>query len=34
VAVACVCNNVKWNGGGPDKRWVGWTKALRQAVKL
>lgn len=32
VAVAYVCNNMLWNALEPDARWVGWTKALREAV--
>jgi CubicO group peptidase (beta-lactamase class C family) len=35
VAVAYVCNNMVWDGLlGPDKRWIGWTAALRAAVGI
>jgi CubicO group peptidase (beta-lactamase class C family) len=34
VAVGYVCNNMLWNNIEPDARWVGWTKALREAVGL
>jgi hypothetical protein len=35
IAVAYVCNNMVWDGLlGPDKRWIGWTAALRAAVGI
>jgi CubicO group peptidase (beta-lactamase class C family) len=35
VAVGYVGNNMQWDGmSGPDARWTGWTKALREAVGL
>jgi CubicO group peptidase (beta-lactamase class C family) len=35
IAVAYVCNNMVWDGlSGPDKRWIGWTQALRAAVGI
>lgn len=33
AAVAYVCNSMLWDGvSGPDRRWLGWTKALRDAL--
>jgi len=33
IAVAYVCNSMLWDGfSGPDQRWLGWTKALRDAI--
>ena len=32
LAVGYVCNNMLWNNLEPDARWVGWTKALHDAV--
>jgi CubicO group peptidase (beta-lactamase class C family) len=33
VAVAYVCNNMLWDGlQGPDRRWIGWTAAIRDAI--
>jgi CubicO group peptidase (beta-lactamase class C family) len=33
TAVAYVCNSMLWDGiSGPDQRWLGWTKALRDAI--
>jgi CubicO group peptidase (beta-lactamase class C family) len=35
VAVGYACNAMLWDGmSGPDARWVGWTKALREAINL
>ncbi|MGA7872374.1 MAG: serine hydrolase domain-containing protein [Candidatus Binatus sp.] len=35
TAVAYVCNNMVWDGiSGPDPRWIGWTKALRDAIGI
>jgi CubicO group peptidase (beta-lactamase class C family) len=35
IAVAYVCNSMLWDGfSGPDQRWLGWTKALRDAIGL
>jgi CubicO group peptidase (beta-lactamase class C family) len=35
IAVGYVCNSMLWDGfSGPDQRWLGWTKALRDAVGL
>jgi CubicO group peptidase (beta-lactamase class C family) len=35
IAAAYVCNNMVWDGLlGPDKRWIGWTAALRAAVGI
>jgi CubicO group peptidase (beta-lactamase class C family) len=33
VAVGYLCNNMLWDGmQGPDRRWVGWTSAIRDAI--
>jgi len=32
LAVGYVCNNMLWNNLEPDARWVGWTKALHDAL--
>lgn len=35
TAVAYVCNSMLWDGiSGPDQRWLGWTKALRDAIGI
>ena len=35
TAVAYVCNNAAWNYmAGPDARWMPWTNALRNVLKL
>ncbi len=35
AAVAYVCTSMSWDGAsGPDARWVGWTKALREAIGI
>jgi CubicO group peptidase (beta-lactamase class C family) len=35
VAVAYVCNSMLWDGfSGPDQRWLGWTKALHDALEI
>jgi CubicO group peptidase (beta-lactamase class C family) len=35
TAVAYVCNSMLWDGfSGPDQRWVGWTKALSDALGI
>jgi len=35
AAVAYVCNSMLWDGfSGPDERWLGWTKALREALDI
>jgi len=35
TAVAYVCNSMLWDGiTGPDQRWLGWTKALRDALGI
>jgi CubicO group peptidase (beta-lactamase class C family) len=35
TAVAYVCNSMLWDGfSGPDQRWLGWTKALGDALGI
>jgi hypothetical protein len=35
TAVTYVCNSMLWDGfSGPDQRWLGWTKALRDAIGI
>ena len=35
TAVAYVCNSMLWDGlTGPDQRWLGWTKALHDALGI
>ena len=35
IAVAYVCNSMLWDGfSGPDQRWLGWTKALRDVLGI
>jgi len=35
TAVAYVCNSMLWDGvSGPDRRWLDWTKALRDAIGI
>jgi CubicO group peptidase (beta-lactamase class C family) len=35
TAVAYVCNSMLWDGiSGPDQRWLGWTKALHDAIGI
>jgi len=35
TAVAYVCNSMLWDGvSGPDRRWLGWTKALRDTIGI
>jgi len=35
TAVAYVCNSMLWDGvSGPDQRWLGWTKALRDVLGI
>jgi len=35
TAVAYVCNSMLWDGiTGPDQRWLGWTKALRDVLYM
>jgi CubicO group peptidase (beta-lactamase class C family) len=35
TVVAYVCNSMLWDGfSGPDQRWLGWTKALRDAIGI
>jgi hypothetical protein len=35
TAAAYVCNSMLWDGvTGPDHRWLGWTKALRDAIGI
>ena len=35
TAVAYICNSMLWDGiTGPDERWLGWTKALRDALGI
>jgi CubicO group peptidase (beta-lactamase class C family) len=35
IAVAYVCNSMLWDGfSGPDQRWLGWTKALGDALGI